>query len=158
MHPGMTCLPDLLLLHIGRCSELRYLKWAIDSADLPSDALFSALGSEPALVSVGTVGHCAPGNSKAWYLGRRSLECSLPLAWDFVRACLTESHCASCWSRFRCHYCDSFLGFDGSISWSERFRCDRPDFAQRFVPPKELAALVPDFKVPRIPAGVTSPR
>lgn len=56
MHPGLACLPDLLLQHLGRCSELRYLQWAIDGAGLPSAGLFAAQGDEPSVVAVGSVG------------------------------------------------------------------------------------------------------
>lgn len=98
-------------------------------------------------------GQCAPGNAKAWYLGRRGLEDALKLAWKFVRERLTESHSAACWTKFRRQYRASFFAFDGSSSWSERFRCDRPGFAQRLSPPGELASLLPGFKVPRMPSA-----
>jgi hypothetical protein len=91
------------------------------------------------------------GNRTGWSLNHWTLQQALLQALNFVRARLTALRGSACWNAFRRNHGKAFMAFDGSASFLVRFRFDREGFEQHFKPPKELAALLPDFEVPRIP-------
>lgn len=112
----------------------------------------SHLSTRPRLdVHVGYDGSPDRGNATGWSLQNRSLDDALQLAWAFVCARLTALHSAACWHEFERRYGKAFFAFDGSASWSARFQFDRAGFEQHLTPPSTLVALLPNFKVPRLP-------